>query len=763
LTAARGTEPHARGRAHLGHPAAQESSTPGNEAGHTVVELLVVLLITLIVLAAVQQATRVAHLLHAREVRRTERSTLALRAVEDMAREIEKAGFGLGGDVVAVVPGAPGGSLSSDGISIRSNPEGLIGVLQSDVRPGGERAVVSGAELFRPGDRVFLTDTSGPPVPATVTAADSRTLTLRDSSLPAWPPRRTILADRAGRVRPYREVSYFPLEVPGEERPVLARTIDGGEPAILARGVERLRFEYRDDAGRLLSPVRFPRAGPRFVGIHLELGQLRELPAVETSVTLPVHGGSIAFDEKPIRLRLRQLMWPVTGAVDVGSLRWAEIGWVLFRDNINGGSRAVSYVLEKNVRDPRVGSVLDLPDVRPPRGLVPEMLDAGCPGCLWLAAEGATGLEAWRLHPDAYGTTSNSSRLEKMLLASEVHDVRGVAAGFEERTLFVAERRFSSVLRVRVGPVAKEPIVEKLADLRSRPAALASGYDGSLWLLVERERASDPGTTLVEIRLDGEGRPRPARPAARFWGDPKGLAVDPIRGWLYVLVRELDDYVLYELTPECLGPGTALPRRVFSLKAWTDEVMHDPNILFRVVDTDQVGSDDDSKEAPADEAGDQATGKTGGESGETGTGGGGTGSETGGTGGGTGGAGGGSAGGTGAETGVEGGGTGEQGSEAGSSAGTGKQEKKEEKKKEPKKKPKLLVLPTRLGAVAFDGGGSLYLMGEDTAVVLRFHLGRQWVARTRAFMTGVPVLDTDGGRMRLRLLGWALRPGAGTP
>ncbi len=761
MTAARGTEPHARGRGHLGHPAAQECSTPGNEAAYTVVELLVVLLITLAIMAAIQQATRVAHLLHAREVRRTERSTLALRAVEDMAREIERAGFGLGGDVVAVVPGAPGGPLSSDGISIRSNPEGLIGVLQSDVRPGGGRAVVSGAEMFRPGDRVFLTDTSGPPVPATVTAADSRTLTLQDMALPAWPPRRTVLADRAGRVRPYHEVSYFPLETPGEGRPVLARTIDGREPTILARGVERLRFEYRDDAGRLLSPVRFPRAGPRFVGIRLELGELRELPAVETSVTLPVHGGSIAFDERPVRLRLRQVLWPVNDAIDVGSLRWAEIGWILFRDNVNGGSRALSYVLERNVRDPRVGSVLDLPDVRPPRGLLPEILDAGCPGCLWLAAEGATGLEAWRLHPDAFGTTSSSSPLEKMLLASEVHDVKGVAAGFEERTLFVAERRSGSVLRVRVGPVAKEPVVEKLADLRSRPAALATGYDGSLWLLVERERASDPGTTLLEIRLDAEGRPQPPRPAARFWGDPKGLAVDPVRGWLYVLVHELDDYVLYELTPECLGPGTALPRRVFSLKAWTDEVMHDPTILFRVIDTDEVGSDESPKEAPAGKAGGEKPGEPDDPSGggpqgekpgdtepEADTGGEGTGGETGATGGG----------GTGEEPGAEAGKKEEPKGDAGEkkdpSSGSGE---------EKKKIPKLLVLPTRLGAVAFDAGGSLYLMGEDTPVVLRFHLGRPWVARNRAFLTGVPVLDTDGGRMRLRLLGWALRPGAGTP
>jgi hypothetical protein len=332
--------------------------------------------------------------------------------------------------------------------------------------------------------------------------------------------------------------------------------------------------------------------------------------------------------------------------------------------------------------DPRVETVLDLPDVRPPRALLPDLLDPGCPGCLWLAAEGATGLEAWRLRPDSYGTISPASPLERTLLASEVHDAKGIAAGFEERTLFVAERRSRTVLRVRAGPVPKEPTVEKLAELRSRPAALASGCDGSLWVLVEREHASDPGTTLVEIRLDAEGRAQPARPVARFWGDPKGLAVDPIRGWLYVLVRELDDSVLYEVAPECLRPGGSLPRPVLGLKAWTDAVLRDPSMLFRPIDTGLVGSDDPAAK---------------------------------------------------------------------------------EKEGEERKIPKQLVLPTRLGAVAFDGGGSLCLMGEDAPVVLRFHLGRPFVARNRAHLSAVPVRDADDGSLRLRLLGWALPPGAGAP
>jgi hypothetical protein len=708
-----------------------ESSTPA-AAGFSLVELLVVLVLTLAVMAAVQQAACVAYHLHAREVRLTERSTIALRAVEEMAREIERAGLGLGGDVVAILPGAPGSSADSDGITIRSSPDALMAVLQSDVRPGQDRALVAGASLFQPGERVFLTDTTGPPIPAVVVDADSRTLTLRDMAPPTGPPRRSILADRAGRVRRFREVSYFPRDLPGESRPALVRTIDAGPETILARGVEQLRFEYRDDAGRRLNPMRLPRGGPRFVRVRLGLGELRELPAVEASVGLPVHGGSIAFDERRVRLRLREMLAPVHAAVDVGSLTWAEMGWVLFRDSINGGSRAVSYVLERNVRDPRVGSVLDLPDVPPPLALLPQVFDPGCPGCLWLAAESARGLEGWRLRPDPGGAISPISPLDRVLLASEVHAVAGVAAGYEERTLFVAERRSSSVLRVRVGPTPREPIVERLAALRARPTALAAGCEGSLWVLIERERTSDPGGALLEIPLDLEGRPGPARTAARFWGDPRGLAVDPIRGWLYVLVRELDNFVLYELSPDCVGPIAARPRPVFSLRDWREAVQRDPSLLFRVIHPSK-GTVVEVKDETSDEAdgksGDEVDGKSGDETGETGD-----------------------------ETGVEaadedGATDGEKDSSAGS-----------DKKKKTKKKyiPYLLLLPTRLSGVAFDGGGSLFLMADDTPVVLRFHVGRPWTARNRAGIAAVPVQERDG-EIRLRLLGWAQRPGAGAP
>jgi hypothetical protein len=339
-------------------------------------------------------------------------------------------------------------------------------------------------------------------------------------------------------------------------------------------------------------------------------------------------------------------------------------------------------VLEPNLFDPRVGTVVELPGVPPPRGLVPEVVDPGCPGCLWLAAEGFAGLEAWRLRPDRSGTISPSSPREPMLLASEVRAVTGVAAGYEERTLIVAERRSNSVLRLRVGPAPRQPSVEKLADLRSRPAALASGCEGSVWVLVEREHAGDPGSSLLEIGLDASGRPAPARTAARFWGDPRGLAVDPIRGWLYALVREVDDFVVYELSPDSLGPRAALPHPLFSLKGWTEAVARDPSLLLRVTPPDQAAA------------------------------------------------------------------------EANADASTSSDK--------PKRDPKLRVLPTRLAAVAFDAAGSLYLTAEDSPMVLRFHLGRPWVGRNRAFVTAVPVRDGDGG-MRLRLLSWALPLGAGAP
>ena len=571
-------------------------------------EILIALVVTMVVVGTLAQATRAARFLHSREVRHAERSSAGLRVVEEIVRELGRAGLGLGDDVAPVLAAAEGSSPARDRITIRSSPDGAMGTLLGDAAPGVDTVRVAGAALFHAGDRVLLTDTRGPPVLARVTAADGHSLTLRDLTTAAGRPRRTVMAAHAGRVRRIREVSYFPVPSADGQPPTLARRIDEGAPTTLVHGLARLRFAYQDDAGSLLAPNRLPRGGPRFVTVELALHPEREVPPLRAAATLDPQSGSVAFDEQRVRLRLRRLLFPVPGAVDVTSLPWAENGLVLFQ-NEDGGSRILSFILERVPHDARVETAIALPEVPHPLALLPDEPHSTCHGCVWIAAEGEGGLELWRLLPDAFGGISLASPLERVLVVDEVRAVAGVVKGEVEGTFVVAERRSPALLRVGPGPSPRTPAVERIAPLSGRPAALARGRDGSLWTLLERDRATDPGTRLVSFPIDEEGRPGSPRTAAELPGHPRGLAVDPVQGWLYALVIDLGDSILYELSPDALRPRPKPPVEVLRLSRWRDEVSQDPNLLHRA---DRSLSSGEQTDTGREDEEDNAEGGTGG-------------------------------------------------------------------------------------------------------------------------------------------------------
>jgi hypothetical protein len=630
------------------------------------VEVLIVLVVTIVALGVVVQVTRAARLLHSREVRRAERASASLRVVEEIAHELGRAGLGLGDDIPPLLPRIGDSPTTDDRITIRSNPDGAMGALLDDVAPGLARVRVAGASLFEAGDRVVLSDTRGPPVAARVVAAQRDTLILEGRDRVEGRPPRTILARYGGRVRQVREVSYYPL--PSADSPGLARRIDGGPPTTIVRGLERLRFTYRDEWGAEVAPRWLPRRGPRFISVELTLRPKGEVPPVRASVTLEPQTGTVPFDEVRVRMRLRRILFPVPGAVDVTSLPWAENGLVLFR-RVNDRSEALSFILDRIPQDVRVESVIGLPSVPRPLALVPDVPVSAAAGSVWIAADGMEGLEIWRLLPDAHGGISVDSLLQRVLVAPGIRRVAGIEAGDPEGTFVAAERRSTSLVHVRPGESPRESRVERVSDLPGPPVGLARTHDGSFWTLVEPVRATEPEARLVTLPLDGDGRLGPARTAALLPGRPRSLAVDPVRGWLYALMLDRGDSVLYELSPVALAKP---PVEIFRLSSWREEVQRDPSILGRAGAFSSTGS------AEGEHAeGEHAEGAGG--------------------------------------------------------------------------RP---LLPPQLSAVAFDGRGSLFLIGEVSPMVLEFTLGRPWVARHRAGLAAAPILETPG-KTRLRLVGWA--------
>src|SRR5712691_8552624 len=130
-------------------------------AGFTLIELVIVLAIGLVVGAVVYRITRASWLLYNTQAHQTERGFSSLRAVDDMAIEIARAGYGLGDDAEPLFPGTLAGVRAPDAITLRSNPGGVVGVLQENLLERDHLVAVDGAALFAVDDEVLLVDEEG--------------------------------------------------------------------------------------------------------------------------------------------------------------------------------------------------------------------------------------------------------------------------------------------------------------------------------------------------------------------------------------------------------------------------------------------------------------------------------------------------------------------------------------------------------------------------------------------------------------------------
>ncbi len=131
------------------------------QRGFSLVEVLVSLLITLIVLGMVFRTAQMLVAIYRTESETAEKSAAAVRAFDDIAMELARAGYGLGDGVQAVLPFVIGGGGSPDEITLRSNAAGIATKLEGELVSAGEAVAVSHAELFQEGDKVLLIQTGG--------------------------------------------------------------------------------------------------------------------------------------------------------------------------------------------------------------------------------------------------------------------------------------------------------------------------------------------------------------------------------------------------------------------------------------------------------------------------------------------------------------------------------------------------------------------------------------------------------------------------
>jgi prepilin-type N-terminal cleavage/methylation domain-containing protein len=258
------------------------------QAGFTLIEVTIVLAITLLIAALVYKATHAGWLLYRSQTHVTERGFSGVRAMDDMTVEIARAGFGLG-DAGPLFAGTLEGMPALDAITLRSNPEGIVGVLEEDLVDSALPVPVEGAALFAAGDDVLLVDEEKTPERARVARVDPEALVLRSRETVDGQLRRPFLTALNARVLKVREVGFY-LKTDRAGVVVLARKAPGQTEQVLARYVDALQFEY-------LGPARVPTA----VRITLRLLPNPALPPVVVpplSVLVPVEpqSAAIAFD-----------------------------------------------------------------------------------------------------------------------------------------------------------------------------------------------------------------------------------------------------------------------------------------------------------------------------------------------------------------------------------------------------------------------------------------------------------------------------------
>jgi hypothetical protein len=273
---------------------------PGS-AGFTLLEAVIVLAITLVLGLVLYRVTRAASILYDTQTHQTERGFSGLRALDDMAVEIARAGYGLGLDAEPLFPGTAG-LRASDAITLRSNPGGVVGVLRKDLVEQDQLVPVEGATRFVLGDEVLLVDAKGTLERAQVSqVVPPDALAFRSRSRADGQLTGRFLTSLDARVLKVREVG-FSLTTDGGGVTVLTRKATGQAEQVLARYIGELGFDYFDGVGEPMDPERIgPGLAPGAVRIRLSLLPNPGLPRVTVPplslrVSLEPQSAAVAFD-----------------------------------------------------------------------------------------------------------------------------------------------------------------------------------------------------------------------------------------------------------------------------------------------------------------------------------------------------------------------------------------------------------------------------------------------------------------------------------
>jgi hypothetical protein len=481
-------------------------------AGFSLIEVTIALAVTLAIMATLYMVTRSSALLYEVQSHAIERGLSGLRALDDMALEIARAGLGLGGDVQAVVPALPGAGPTADALTVRSNPEGIVGALQAGLLVHKVREVRFRLTTDAQGAVVLVKDVEGQP--------------------------RQVLARHVGGLRFEYLDDLGETIAPARVRP--GRSLGG----------------VRITLSLLPDPARPP--------VHV--------PPLTLVVPLEPQSATVTFDVPRPGFRLRRAFYRMRNAVGVVSRPFSEAG-VILAESPAGPNWLYTFPLQRLIRDARIDTVVPLARVRQAAALALAPEEGPWSGSLFVVTGVLRSIQVWRVSPDAFGGISASSEVDLLTETRDMSVLGGAAFGIDGG-IYLSDPSAGAIFRYLPGdPDPGRARVEPVAAVPGRPGPLVLGDNGSIYCLAEAPGAEGGGTVLWELAFDPAGAPEPPRRVARLEGAPRSVALDPLTGSLYALLADpLGDTVLLELSRPWLRRPQTPPREAFRLSSWRKEV-----------------------------------------------------------------------------------------------------------------------------------------------------------------------------------------------
>ncbi len=543
------------------------------ERGFSLVEVLVSLFITLVVLGMVYRTAQMLVAIYRTESKTAEKSAAAIRAFDDIAVEVARAGYGLGDGPQAVLPFVVGGNGSPGEITIRSNAAGLATNLEGELLAAGEVVVVRHAELFQEGDRVLLTQVGGFSERAEVTAVGESALAFRSLDSDDGELVYEYLPENGGRVVRLQEIGFSLEPAPEGRGNLLTKTAFDRSPRVLARNVQELRFEYLDDQGGRLSDDSLERTSLLTtvrITMTYSIGDAAlDERTLATAITLDQQSASVDFAEPGYGLRLARFFYPIAKPAGVATRAIADWGVILSSGNDPSQDRSFIYTFLSETRflEARQDTVTWLEDVRGPVALCFGPEKTSLAGSLFVAASGLRIGHLARVHPDEHGVFSADSKVDTFEGTEALAQIGGIAFGLDG-ALYVTSQERGAIFRFRFDRDGNPLAPKKITEVEGSPRAIVTGFDGELYFLLDQANE----TSLWRLPFDESGDPGAPTTIGELDGQGISLAADSLSGSLFALVRErLGDTVVLELDSAWIAGSSEAPVFVFSLDDFSEE------------------------------------------------------------------------------------------------------------------------------------------------------------------------------------------------